>query len=104
MAVPPHPLKVCGSRQAELSLHRSLSFPSVGEREETCNRGELALPVGLLGVAVHSNRDAMAALGAAALDHISATPSGHSFSKPVDAHPAANLGLVGSLWHLLSFK
>jgi len=102
--VPPHPLKVCGARQAELPLQLSLSFPSVGERVETCNRGELALPVGLLGVAVHANREEIAAFGTAAFYHISATPGRHSFSKPMDAHPMAHLGLVGSLWHLLSFK
>jgi hypothetical protein len=76
----------------------------VGERAETCNRGELAFPVRLLGVVVHSNRKTMAALGAAAPDHISAAPGGHSFSKPVDAHPAAYLGLVGSFGHVLSFS
>ena len=76
----------------------------MGEREETCNRGELALPVGLLGVVVHHNREAMAAFGSSAPDHISATPGGHSFSKPMDAHPTANLGLIGSFWHVLSFN
>jgi hypothetical protein len=100
----PHPLKILGSRQAELSLHLSLSFPSSGERVETSNRDELAFPVGLLGVVVHQNREAMAAFGAAALDHISATPGGHSFSEPMDAHPTAHLRLVGSFWHVLSFK
>jgi hypothetical protein len=100
----PNPLKVCGSRQSELSLHLSLSFPSSGECGVSSNRGELTLPVGLLGVVVHQNREAMAAFGAAALDHISATPGGHPFSEPMDAHPAAHLGLVGSFWHVLSFK
>jgi hypothetical protein len=102
--MPPHPLKVCGFLQAEFSLHQSLSFPSSGECSEISNRGELTLPVGLLGVVVHQNREAMAAFGASALDHISTTPSGHPFSEPMDAHPAAHLGLVGSFWHVLSFK
>jgi hypothetical protein len=97
-------LEVCGSRQPEISLHLSLSFPSfLGEREETCNRGESALPVDFLAVVIHSDRQAVAAFGAAALDYLSTASCGHPFSKPMDAHPMAHLGLVGSFGHEFSF-
>ena len=79
------------------------SFPSAGEREETSIQSELALPVDLLTVVVHQNRKKMAAFGAAAFDHISATSGGHSFSEPMDTHPTAYLGLVGSFRHVRSF-
>jgi hypothetical protein len=59
----------------------------------------LALPVDLLDVVIDARGQAIATLQAAALEDVTATTGRHALPETVNAHSAADFGLVSSLWH-----
>jgi hypothetical protein len=97
----PHPLKVCRLLEAKLFVHRSQIFS--GEQVgKSAKNACLAIPVGLFDVVVHPGGKAFSALGAAALEHFSSSPSFHSGAESMDPHATSFFRLVGSFRHFSS--
>ena len=59
----------------------------------------LAVPIGSFDVIVLGNSQAMAAAQSPSLEHPPAIGGGHASAKAMDTQSAADLGLIGSLWH-----
>jgi hypothetical protein len=59
----------------------------------------LTVPVDALDVIIHGNSQLMSTFCPAGFDNSPAVSSSHSCTKTMHAYTAADLGLVGSLWH-----
>ena len=95
LACSPHPLEIFGSGQSKTFLHpRLISSPRIYAGD---------LPTSPLDVFVGSNGKFVAALEAAALEHIAPVGGCHACAETVHTHTAADLGLVRSLGHSTFF-
>src|SRR5258706_12578122 len=60
------------------------------------------LPTSPFDVVIGSDREFMAAPGAAALENVTAIRGGHSLAKSMHAHTGENFGFISTLWHFNS--
>lgn len=83
---------------------RALQFSQDKVRRTKLSRKELTVPVHLFDVIILRNRQFVASFYSAALQHVAAIRSGHSFAKTMHAYAPANFWLISSFWHSVSLK
>jgi len=84
----PHPLEIGGPGQAKTTLHPSLTL---------CNGTRcLRLPANFLDVIIDFHRQLVTTSLAAALENVTPISGRHALAKAVNAHTAANFGLVST--------
>lgn len=83
---------------------RALQFSQDKVRRTKLSRKELTVPVHLFDVIILRNRQFVASFYSAALQHVAAIRSRHSFAKTMHAYAPANFWLISSFWHSVSLK
>jgi hypothetical protein len=93
----PHPLEIDRTGQTEFAFQPLDNIDPGGKHIFRDLR--LTVPIGPLGVIIPFHSQAIAAFQAAAFEDFTTAGRGHTLAKAMHAHPAADFGLVSSLWH-----